>query len=113
VRPRKHASPKTGLKAVKLDMTRDQIQAFVSRMSGLMIITGSPGPGKTTVAFQRIRFLFDQQDQRESGGRLVKYAPELTRVFLANENSDGMRDCRDSFEVSQTPGRTSVYASNS
>ena len=112
MRPRKHASPKTGLKAVKLDMTRDQIQAFVSRMSGLMIITRRQ-TGQDYSAFQQIRFLFDQQDQRESGGRLVKYAPELTRVFLANENSDGMRDCRDSFEVSQTPGRTSVYASNS
>jgi hypothetical protein len=89
VRPRKAALPKTGLKAVKLDMTRDQVQAFISRMSGLMVITGAPGSGKTTVAFQRIRFLFDQQDQREAGDRLVPYTPELTRVFLANENLAG------------------------
>ncbi len=87
VRPAKAAAPaKTGLKAVKLDMTRDQVLAFVSRMSGLMIVTGAPGSGKTTVAFQRIRFLYDQQGQREGGCRLVPYAPELTRVFLANEN---------------------------
>ncbi|HJU19743.1 MAG TPA: hypothetical protein VJ770_25085 [Stellaceae bacterium] len=87
VRPAKTAAPvKTGLKAVKLNMTRDQALAFVSRMSGLMIVTGAPGSGKTTVAFQRIRFLYDQQDQREGGDRLVPYAPELTRVFLANEN---------------------------
>lgn len=87
VRPAKAAAPaKTGLKAVKLSMTPDQVLAFVSRMSGLMVVTGAPGSGKTTVAFQRIRFLFDQQDQREAGGRLVPYAPELTRVFLANEN---------------------------
>jgi hypothetical protein len=86
VRPRKQADPKTGLKAIKLDMTRDQVQAFVSRMSGLMVITGAPGSGKTTVAFQRIRFLFDQQDLREAGGRMVRYAPELTRAFLANED---------------------------
>ena len=65
VRPRRAAQPKTGLKAVKLEMTKDQVQAFVSRMSGLMIVTGAPGSGKTTVAFQRIRFLFDQQDQRD------------------------------------------------
>lgn len=89
VRPRKAAAPKTGLKAVKLDMTRDQVQAFVSRMSGLMVVTGAPGSGKTTVAFQRIRFLFDQQDQREPEARLARYAPELTRVFLANENLAG------------------------
>jgi hypothetical protein len=87
VRPAQAAAPaKTGLKAVKLNMTRDQVLAFVSRMSGLMIVTGAPGSGKTTVAFQRIRFLYDQQGQREGGGRLVPYAPELTRVFLANEN---------------------------
>ncbi|MBC6439904.1 MAG: hypothetical protein GDA49_05725 [Rhodospirillales bacterium] len=89
VRPRRAVQPKTGLKAVKLEMTKDQVQAFVSRMSGLMIVTGAPGSGKTTVAFQRIRFLFDQQDQRDDAGRLVKYAPNLTRVFLANENLAG------------------------
>ena len=86
VRPRQAAAQKAGLKAVKLDMTRDQVKAFVSRMSGLMVVTGAPGSGKTTVAFQRIRFLFDQQDQREGPGRLVPYKPELTRVFLANPN---------------------------
>ncbi|MBH5385739.1 AAA family ATPase [Bradyrhizobium diversitatis] len=86
VRPRKAEPRKTGLKAVKLDMTRDQVQAFISRMSGMMIVTGAPGSGKTTVAFQRIRFLFDQQGEREAGDRLVAYTPELTRVFLANEN---------------------------
>lgn len=88
VRPTKLPAPgKTGLKAVKLNMTRDQVLAFVSRMSGLMVVTGAPGSGKTTVAFQRIRFLFDQQDQREGGaGPLARYAPDLTRVFLANEN---------------------------
>ena len=89
VRPRRAAQRKTGLKAVKLEMTKDQVQAFVSRMSGLMIVTGAPGSGKTTVAFQRIRFLYDQQDQRDTAGRMVKYAPELTRVFLANPNLAG------------------------
>lgn len=89
VRPRRAAQLKTGLKAVKLEMTKDQVQAFVSRMSGLMIVTGAPGSGKTTVAFQRIRFLYDQQDQRDTAGRMVKYAPELTRVFLANPNLAG------------------------
>ena len=90
VRPVKAPPPiKTGLKAVKLNMTPDQARAFISRMSGLMIVTGAPGSGKTTVAFQRIRFLFDQQDQRDPGGRLVPYRPQLTRVFLANENLAG------------------------
>ena len=86
VRPQEVTAPKTGLKAVKLDMTKDQVKAFVSRMSGLMIVTGAPGSGKTTVALQRIRFLFDQQYQRRPDIRLVKYTPELTRVFLANQN---------------------------
>lgn len=86
VRPQQAEAPRTGLKAVKLNMTQDQVYAFVSRMSGLMVVTGAPGSGKTTVAFQRIRFLFDQQDQREEGQRLVPYTPPLTRVFLANEN---------------------------
>lgn len=87
VRPAAAPVPaKSGLKAVKLNMTRDQVLAFVSRMSGLMIVTGAPGSGKTTVAFQRIRFLYDQQDQREATGRQVPYRPDLTRVFLANEN---------------------------
>ena len=86
VRPQKAAAPSTGLKAVKLDMTMDQVRAFISRMSGLMVITGAPGSGKTTVAFQRIRFLFDQQVLRERKDQLVEYAPERTRVFLANEN---------------------------
>ncbi|MER9064375.1 hypothetical protein [Mesorhizobium sp. M0698] len=86
VRPQAATPAKTGLKAVKLHMTQDQVLAFVSRMSGLMVVTGAPGSGKTTVAFQRIRFLFDQQEQRQNGGRLVPYKPELTRVFLANPN---------------------------
>jgi len=73
------------LKAVKLDMTRDQVQAFISRMNGLMIVTGAPGSGKTTVALQRVRFLYDQQDLR-TGSNLVRYSPELTKIFLANRN---------------------------
>ena len=89
VRPREPAPLKAGLKAVKLEMTRDQVSAFISRMSGLMVVTGAPGTGKTTVAFQRIRFLYDQQNERLDKGRLVEYTPDLTRVFLANENLAG------------------------
>ena len=86
VRPRKPIPLKAGLKAVKLEMTRDQVSAFISRMSGLMVVTGAPGSGKTTVAFQRIRFLYDQQGERQDEHGLVNYTPGLTRVFLANEN---------------------------
>ena len=86
VRPRTAARSKTGLKAVKLNMTRDQVSAFISRMSGLMIVTGAPGSGKTTVAFQRIRALFDQQGERQDDPSLVDYDPNLTRVFLSNDN---------------------------
>jgi hypothetical protein len=75
-----------GLKAVKLDMTRDQIDAFLSKMDGVIFITGAPGSGKTTVALQRIRFLFDQQHLRETEPGLVEYSPETTRIFLANRN---------------------------
>jgi len=76
---------KTGLKSVKLEMTRDQVDAFLSKMNGMMLVSGAPGSGKTTVAMQRIRFLYDQQDERmEDLG--VKYEPELTRIFLANNN---------------------------
>jgi hypothetical protein len=89
VRPSKVVEKKSGLKAVKLNMTPDQVAAFISKMSGLMIVTGAPGSGKTTVAFQRIRFLFDQQDERSSSERHAAYTPELTRVFLANENLAG------------------------
>lgn len=76
---------KDGLKAVKLNMTRQQVEAFVSRMSGTMIVSGAPGSGKTTVAFQRIRFLFDQQRERR-GSVSIEYSPSRTRVFLANVN---------------------------
>jgi hypothetical protein len=74
----------TGLKAIKLDMTPDQVKAFIARMSGFLMVTGAPGTGKTTVAFQRIRFLFDQQGLRETGG--LPHRPALTRVFLASRN---------------------------
>ncbi len=77
-----------GLRAVKLDMTKEQVEAFISRMSGLMIVTGAPGSGKTTVALQRVRFLYDQQGLR-TGSKLVSYSPDLTRVFLANTNLIG------------------------
>lgn len=76
----------TGLKTVKLEMTKDQVDAFLSKMSGMMLVTGAPGSGKTTVAMQRIRFLYDQQGERIEGSNSVRYSPELTRVFLTNNN---------------------------
>lgn len=79
------SAPKAGLKAVKLDMSMEQVRAFISRMSGTMIITGAPGSGKTTVAFQRIRFLFNEQNKTDSL-RDLKFKPELTKIFLANKN---------------------------
>jgi len=75
-----------GLKAVKLDMTPDQVRAFLSKMSGMMLVSGAPGSGKTTVAMQRIRFLFDQQELRINLGGNIRYSSELTKIFLANEN---------------------------
>lgn len=75
-----------GLKAVKLAMTSEQVDAFIARMDGFLMVSGAPGTGKTTVAFQRIRFLFDQQGLREEDASAVEYQPELTRVFLANKN---------------------------
>ena len=73
-----------GLKSVKLDMTPEQVEAFIDRMDGMLLVTGAPGTGKTTIALQRIRFLLDQQELREPG-RHVPYAPDLTRVFLASD----------------------------
>ena len=78
--------PITGLKAVKLHMTKDQVDAFISKMDGMMMVMGAPGSGKTTVAFQRVRFLYDQQNERREGFRKVHYSPELTKIFLANKN---------------------------
>ena len=75
-----------GLKAVKLDMTQDQVKAFISKMNGMMLVSGAPGSGKTTVAMQRIRFLCDQQEEREEALRNVEYSPDRTRIFLANQN---------------------------
>lgn len=72
----------TGLKAVKLNMTRDQVNAFISKMKGVLFVTGAPGSGKTTVAFQRMRFLFDEGETRIG----VEHSPENSKVFLANEN---------------------------
>ena len=74
------------LKAVKLAMTGEQVEAFIARMDGFLLVSGAPGTGKTTVAFQRIRFLFDQQNLRDEAARFVEYGPEATRVFLANKN---------------------------
>ena len=48
--------PQTGLKAVKLRMTRDQVRAFVHKMKGVLFVTGAPGSGKTTVAFNEYVF---------------------------------------------------------
>jgi len=77
---------RTGLKAVKLNMTKDQVDAFLSKMNGMMLVSGAPGSGKTTVAMQRIRFLYDQQEVRQEELKNVTYSPELTKIFLANQN---------------------------
>lgn len=82
----KHKVLTTGLKAVKLDMTKDQVMAFISKMNGMMLVSGAPGSGKTTVGMQRIRFLYDQQEIRKEDLKNVTYSPELTRIFLANQN---------------------------
>ncbi|HET9130405.1 MAG TPA: hypothetical protein VFO86_05625, partial [Terriglobia bacterium] len=76
----------TGLKAIKLDLTAEQVFAFVNRMDGFLMVSGAPGTGKTTIALQRIRFLFDQQNERDPDRAHVPYEPELTAVFLANRN---------------------------
>lgn len=86
IRPQEKIAPSVGLKAVKLSMTADQVNAFISRMTGLMVVTGAPGSGKTTVAFQRIRFLFDQQDLRSDERDTVPFTADRTKVFLANPN---------------------------
>lgn len=86
VRAQAKEAATVGLKAVKLSMTADQVEAFVSRMNGLMVVTGAPGSGKTTVAFQRIRFLFDQQGLRADADRAVPFTTDRTMVFLGNPN---------------------------
>ena len=78
----KELKPSTGLKSVKLQMTKDQVRAFVSKIKGVLFVTGAPGSGKTTVALQRMRFLFDLGEQQT----LVEHTPERSRVFLANQN---------------------------
>jgi len=82
---RQERKPAQGLRSVKLHMTRQQVEAFVSRMKGMMIVTGAPGTGKTTVALQRVRFLYDQQDQRV-GDADICYEPKRTKIFLGNAN---------------------------
>ena len=86
IRERRSKPVRKGLKAVRLDMSRDQVKAFISKMNGLMLVSGAPGSGKTTVAMQRIRFLYDQQELRKEDLRNTEYSPELTRIFLANQN---------------------------
>ncbi|MBU0662951.1 MAG: hypothetical protein KJ990_00245 [Proteobacteria bacterium] len=86
VRPNTELKPTTGLKAIKLQMTREQVEAFLNKMNGMMLVSGAPGSGKTTVAMQRIRFLYDQQELRDDYQGNIRYSPELTRIFLANSN---------------------------
>lgn len=75
---------KTGLKSVKLNMTAVQVRAFTSQMQGVMLVTGAPGSGKTTIAFQRIRFLLDQQENAIN--LPITYDIGGVRIFLANQN---------------------------
>ncbi len=88
VRIEKAPEPKTGLKTVKFDMTSDQISAFISKMDGLLFVTGAPGSGKTTVAFQRVRFLINEYLSPEvrTLQPKVSYTPAHTRIFLGNQN---------------------------
>lgn len=82
--PTTRAEKKTGLKAVKLDMTREQIRAFTSNMQGILLVTGAPGSGKTTIVYQRVRFLLDQQGVATN--LPVTYDQSNTRILLANKN---------------------------
>jgi hypothetical protein len=79
------ARASAGLKSVKLDMTSAQVKAFIASGSGMLLVQGAPGSGKTTVALQRVRFLFDQADEMNLPED-VTFQPSKTRVFIANEN---------------------------
>jgi superfamily I DNA/RNA helicase len=66
-------------------MTPEQVQAFIAKMDGFMLITGAPGTGKTTVALQRIRFLLNQQSE-VLNPTPVRHSAASTRIFLASDN---------------------------
>jgi hypothetical protein len=71
-------------KAIKTGMTADQGRAFVATARGVMILTGAPGSGKTTVALQRSRYLINEGNDPDS--ETPFYTPRGTRIFLPNRN---------------------------
>ena len=65
-------------------MTAEQVDAFIAKMDGFLLISGAPGTGKTTIALQRVRFLLDQQSENRRSAA-VKHSIASTRVFLASD----------------------------
>src|SRR5262249_50803589 len=70
----------TGMRNIVATIQREQDDAIRSPASGVTLVTGGPGTGKTAVALHRAAFLLYSDRQRFAGGGVLVVGPSPTFV---------------------------------
>src|SRR6201991_4194795 len=68
-------SPGRGMRDIVATIQREQDEAIRSLASGVTIVTGGPGTGKTAVALHRAAYLLYSDRNRFAGGGILVVGP--------------------------------------
>src|ERR1700754_517439 len=73
-------SPGRGMRDIVATIQREQDEAIRSPASGVTIVTGGPGTGKTAVALHRAAYLLYSDRNRFAGGGILVVGPSTVFV---------------------------------